>query len=319
MLSEAKTGYTWNFQLYTGKDDTRKDDTPLSTHVVMELTQELQGKGYHVYMDNFYASPGLCKYFYAKGFGSCGTLRLDRKGVPKWFRTATVIKGEVLTYNDAPVMGLKWHDKCVVSLLTTIHDDSMISKSRWKKGGDQQVVQKPSCIDEYNSYMGGVDMAAQLLQYYGCKIIYKKWWKCVFFHMLDVTLVNAYILYYKTAVGKPMSHLDFLISVARGLVTAGEAEIPDSASSVLGCPMRLMGHNHFPEPAGGMPDCVVCSNRHSGKRKRTSYRCCSCKVALCVHPCFGKYHTLKTISYERRINSHICIAFDIQFMMLKTS
>ena len=23
--------------------------------------------------------------------------------------------------------------------------------------------------------------------------------------------------------------------------------------------MRLLGHNHYPEPAGGMPDCVVCS------------------------------------------------------------
>ena len=27
VLSEAHTGYTWNFQLYTGKDETRKDDT----------------------------------------------------------------------------------------------------------------------------------------------------------------------------------------------------------------------------------------------------------------------------------------------------
>ena len=67
------------------------------------------------------------------------------------------MKGVVITYNDAPAMGLKWHDKPVVALLTTIHNDSLISKSRWKKGcGSQQVIQKPSCIDEYNSYMGGV-------------------------------------------------------------------------------------------------------------------------------------------------------------------
>ena len=59
----------------------------------------------------------------------------------------------------------------------------------------------------------------------------------------------------------------FRISVARGLVTAGKAVIPHSASSMLGCPMRLLGHNHYPEPVGGMPD----SNRHCGKRKRTSY------------------------------------------------
>ena len=44
VLSEAKSGYTWNFQLHTGKDDTRKDDTPLSTHMITELTHELEGK-----------------------------------------------------------------------------------------------------------------------------------------------------------------------------------------------------------------------------------------------------------------------------------
>ena len=225
MLSESKTGYTWNFQLYTGKDDTRKDATPLSTHVVMELTQDLEGKGYHVYMDNFYASPAMCKHLFTNGFGSCGTLRLDKKGVPAWFRKAPLIKGEVtVTYNDAPVMGLKWHDKRAVALLTTIHDDSLISKSRWKKGGGgQQAIQKPSCIDECNySYMGGVNKAGQLLQYYGCHIVSKKRWKHVFLHMLDVTLVNAYILYYKSAT---ISHLDFRISVTRGLVTAGDAKI----------------------------------------------------------------------------------------------
>lgn len=100
-----------------------------------------------------------------------------------------------MTYDDVLVMGLKWHDKHLVALLTIIHDDNMISKSRWRKGGGQQVVQKPSCIEEYNSYMGGVDKAGQLVQYYGCNNVSKKWWKRVFFHMLDVTLVNAYILY----------------------------------------------------------------------------------------------------------------------------
>ena len=48
VLSESKSGYTWNFQLYTGKNNTRKDATPLSTHVVMELTQDLEGKGFHL-------------------------------------------------------------------------------------------------------------------------------------------------------------------------------------------------------------------------------------------------------------------------------
>ena len=43
-----------------------------------------------------------------------------------------------MTYNDAPVMGLTWHDKRV---LTTMHDDSLISKSR---GGRRAVAANKS-------------------------------------------------------------------------------------------------------------------------------------------------------------------------------
>ncbi|KAK3892842.1 hypothetical protein Pcinc_003313 [Petrolisthes cinctipes] len=39
--------------------------------------------------------------------------------------------------------------------------------------------------------------------------------------------------------------------------------------------------------------CVVCAHtkRHQRVRKRTSYQCHECKVALC-HPCFVDYHTI---------------------------
>ena len=44
-------------------------------------------------------------------------------------------------------------------------------------------------------HMGGVDRAGQ--QYYGYNDYTKKMVEKNFFYMLDVTLVNAYILYYK--------------------------------------------------------------------------------------------------------------------------
>ena len=58
-------------------------------------------------MFNFYVSPALCKYLFSKGFGSCGAVPLDRKGIPAWYRKAAL---KIVTYDDAPVMELKWHD-----------------------------------------------------------------------------------------------------------------------------------------------------------------------------------------------------------------
>eukprot|EP00731_Ephydatia_muelleri_P013715 Em0007g1025a len=225
VLAEAETGYTWNFHLYTGKEEARPAGLPLGTHVVIDLVKDLAGKGHHIYFDNFYTSPQLCKALLTRGFGSCGTVRLDRKEIPDSFKRTVIQTGEVAYYKDGHVLGLKWKDKRVVSLLTTIHDESMVTKSRRMKGAPNgiQVIDKPYGIDEYNKYMGGVDKAGQLVQYYGYNNFSKKWWKRVFFHMLDVTLVNAYIVYYKS-------------------ITADT-------------PARLLGHNHFPEPSGGRHDC----------------------------------------------------------------
>ena len=88
-------------------------------------------------------------------------------------------------------------DKRPVAVLSTIHDDSMLEKRRRTKScdGGVEVVRKPTVIEEYNSHMGGVDRADQLITYYGYPHHSKKWWKRVFFHLLDTALVNSYILY----------------------------------------------------------------------------------------------------------------------------
>ena len=37
-------------------------------------------------------------------------------------------KGDKVTYRDGDLLGLKWMDKRPIALLSTIHDDSFISK-----------------------------------------------------------------------------------------------------------------------------------------------------------------------------------------------
>ena len=69
-------------------------------------------------------------------------------------------------------------------MLTTIHDDTMMTKVRrtHRAEGSQEEVRKPVVVEEYNRFMGGVDWSDQLLSYYGAM-----------FHLMAV--VNAYILY----------------------------------------------------------------------------------------------------------------------------
>ena len=62
--------------------------------MVISLSTDLAGKGYHMYTDNYYTSPALFSELIENGFEACGTVRSDRKGIPKDFQKITLSKGK---------------------------------------------------------------------------------------------------------------------------------------------------------------------------------------------------------------------------------
>ena len=130
------------------------------THaVVVKLLEGLEGRGHHVYTDNFYTSPALYGDLRRLGFGACGTVRVNRRGVPTEMKAA-LKKGETTsTQIDSSMMVLKWMDKRPVVMLSTIHDDSFVTKKRRSRTAQdgQEDILKPLVVEEYNQNMGGVD------------------------------------------------------------------------------------------------------------------------------------------------------------------
>ena len=215
-------------------------------------------------------------------------------GLPTEFKKKKLNKGETVSFQEGQLTGVRWMDKRPVSALSTIHDASMTTVSRRSRAAEGGVerIRKPTMIVEYNTYMGGVDIADQLVTYYGFSHCSRKWWKRDFFHLLEVCMVNAYIMY-SSKNHKKLTHLDFVITVSRQLIERfdGRQNIfpPDPA---IDHPIRLTGRNHFPELTENKRDCCVCSSRGDPTgRKRSSYRCTTCKAYLCVDPCFMLYHT----------------------------
>ena len=70
---------------------------------------------------------------------------------------------------DSSMLVLKWMDKQEVMMLSTIHDDSFITKKRWSRTAPdgQEGILKPFVVEGYNRHMGGVDTGDQLQSYYG--------------------------------------------------------------------------------------------------------------------------------------------------------
>ena len=146
MVSEAGTGYTCGFDVYTGKDSKPDDDgCAKTTSTVMDLLDfiKLLDKGHHVYFDNnYYNSPELIEKLLERKTYGCGTVRKDCQGLPKAVSKAKLTKrGQRVFHRKGSLLALKWKDKRDVYILTGIHKaDSVVSLKRTYKG---EKIRKP--------------------------------------------------------------------------------------------------------------------------------------------------------------------------------
>jgi len=102
---------------------------------------------------------------------------------------------------------------------------------------------KPTVVLDYNKNKTGVDKSDQMLSYYTFSRKTVKWWKKLFFHLFELAVVNAHILYKKSRKEK-MSLEIFYGKVAEGLLASAGTEIHavGQTSSPAG---RLVGTDHF--------------------------------------------------------------------------
>ncbi|XP_063968501.1 piggyBac transposable element-derived protein 4-like [Lytechinus pictus] len=200
-LCESDSGYTWNWKVYTGREEALQaaiagdHDGPnshppessiyASGKVVLSLVEGLEGKGYWLFCDNFYTSPALFQKLNEIGFGCCGTARPLAKGLP----TGANPKVHKMKKGDRPKyykkkgqMCVVWMDKKPVTLLTTLDGPGEdVKRIRSRQGVDgHREISRPTAISTYNKHMGGVDKADQLIQYYVHQHRSLKWWKTIF-------------------------------------------------------------------------------------------------------------------------------------------
>lgn len=215
-------------------------------------------------------------------------------------------KGEKVAYrNNENILLLAWRDKRLVTVLSTwstSKSEPVRRKVRGRK--EEEMVEKPSVIANYMKNMGGVDTADQYCATYCFLRRTLKWWRKLFFWGLEVSIINAYVLYVescKNSSSNPMSHIKFRRELVMALVgdfrqgggasTRGRTSTSDSQQRLNG-----MLHVIIPHPEKKHKDCIVCSKRNvPGGRRETTYICETCdrKPGLRVETCFKRYHTLE--------------------------
>ncbi|XP_067121649.1 piggyBac transposable element-derived protein 4-like [Centruroides vittatus] len=216
MLCESSSGYLYNFIIYTGKNtvfNNKYKDMPVTSKIVLSLADSLLGKGYCLTTDNFYSSPHLADYLVTCQTDFYGTVRTNRQQVPAEIRNKKLKKGETVAMQRGKVMIMKWQDKRAVTLLSTVHNPAMVSKTTHAG----KIVIKPQVVVDYNDTMGGVDLLDQHLRDYPvARKRGKKFYKKVFFHLIDISIFNSFVLYKKN--GGSMDHLEFRINIVEKII-----------------------------------------------------------------------------------------------------
>ena len=88
--------------------------------MVKDLTAGLQEANHHVYIDNFFSSPGLFLDLLNTGVFECGTVRSMRRGLPAKVRNCNLRdQGAAVQQQKGPLLASACHDKETVVLLST--------------------------------------------------------------------------------------------------------------------------------------------------------------------------------------------------------
>ncbi|XP_068572703.1 piggyBac transposable element-derived protein 4-like [Cebidichthys violaceus] len=278
VLADSSIGYTWNFFVYSGKN------------------------GYLLFTDNFYSSPALFSDLAKKNIGCCGTIRKNCIGFPKTQNNDLPKKaerGDMRWIQDGKLLFVKWTDSREVTMCSTIHqvDSGQTIKRKVKAAAvwQNKSIPVPDTILDYNRNMGGVDLSDALIGFYSVRHKTMKWYKTFFYHFMDISVVNSYLLYkelltlrHDPTQTKPFTHKAFREQLAM--------EMLEFADSLVDHPPR--------PPATCMPmmyDSTASRVRRHCKRcndagllrVKTSVYCRKCDVPLCFTAnknCFQLWH-----------------------------
>ena len=164
-----------------------------------------------------------------------------------------------------------------------------------KKGGAEVTVSRPSAIELYNMYMGGVDLSHQRVSSYRRHMKSLTWYLQVFFHLVQLSGVQAFLLHRELHPTKNETQLKFFVAMIDGLISGRTfAQKRHTPSAPPSADVRFdRALEHAPMKHETQSKCAVHTHRVD-----TLYACSVCKVRMCPVPCFYRYHYMHEYAFS---------------------
>ena len=249
LMCDCKTGFITDMILYTGDTTELKYDRScgLPAAVVKTLMHPLLGVGHVLYCDNWYTSPALFKFLLDNNTGACGTCKRNGRGMPPLPSKREMRQNEIKYIEAQKCLITSWRDKRDVHIMSTVHHPIM-EKSKKRDPVTNNFKWKPQAIIDYNINMRLVDKSDSMIASVSCERKSMKWYKKLFFHLLDMTMLNAHILHSQVT-GKKVKLGKFIREVARQLI-ATHHPVPRRTRRSSGTAAAEQPVCRQPSPAG---------------------------------------------------------------------
>ena len=289
MRCDPQSGYTYDVNVYTGKDD-QGLSIPLGEKVVKTLLSTIpDGDDVTVAFDRFFTSVHLMDTL---RYPAVGTAIKSRKNLPV-FQDKLSRGDSEFRCNMNRTLAVRWLDTKEVLLLSNFHTNTVGEVRKKQRDGTIINIPCPDAIWCYRQIMGGVDRADQMAGLYELDRKSTKWWKKVIYRMLAFSAVNAWVIYKELHRHYKKSYLDFLVELAEALIQRGESGSTVKHRSATGKPskrasmMQNLG-THLPYEGNTRRRCTNCGK--DKKQKRTKLICSACNLPYCID-CFKLCHS----------------------------
>lgn len=162
----------------------------------------------------------------------------------------------------------------------------------------------PTIINDYNHYMGGVDIANQYRASYDTHRKGRRNWLPLLFFFLEAAIINAYRIQYiakeqqGTSKRELPTHKGFRKKLYKELFSFARAQPQPGGLSHQRIPLPSSASTSKPKQR----NCAVCEvkdkqgkDKKKGRTSRTSSSCLECGVPLCVKgACWEEWHTTRS-------------------------
>lgn len=265
LASDVSSKYTINGFPHLGKDERIEPSVPLEEFVTMKLVEPYTGCGRNITMDNFFTSVSLVTKLLAKKTTVVGRIRTNRRELPKLakvkYDNMTRFATKLYCSIDCTLTIYKAKPNRKVLILSSMHHSVEVEEN------DTRI---PETIRFYNSTKIGVNGTNRMTRNYTVKSKCRRWPLQVFFNILDLAALNAWILYKETT-AEEISRQEFLFQLAEELAVEYQKELQigkeDQAKQVINISTGSCGRKS-------------CQIRYC-KDNKTTKTCLKCKKYAC--------------------------------------